>query len=499
MPGGAGPAWAGGYVADSTYRIAFQAAQTPSHLAVVCAMAGIAWRPRERMHIADLGCGRGYTVNLLAAANPDWTVLGLDHNPVHVAEGMQTAAQAGLGNALFQEADLALMSDAELELIPPLDVVMLHGVWSWVSDAVREGVVRLLARRLKPGGLLYVGYNALPGAGVDLALQRLLRHLAGPITGGAGSAAAAASLAMERLRAMAPALKLHPSAMLARLLAEPPGLEPAFAAHEFLTEHWRPIFHEDLCAALLPAKLEFVGSSNLFEAMPALYCQGPELTLLEALPAGTPRELLKDLCLPRGFRADVFIRGARKQDAVAAMDSVILAATRTLPEESPSLGMGRAQAAMAQPVWEALVGALAGRAQCVGALRAALGPGAPHGRELLALLLGTEYAMPVYRGRGTAAAASRFNRTAAAIHAEGGAGRGHFALASPVAAGGLAASAFELTLVNALLEGADADDPGELARQLRPEAPPDALDRAADQVAATLAERMPVWQRFGIL
>jgi len=498
MPKGHGPAWAGGYVADSTYSIAFQAAQTPSHMAVVCAMAGVAWQPRERMHIADLGCGRGFAANLLAAANPDWTVLGLDHNPVNVAEGMQTAARAGLGNALFQEADLALMSEPELDLIPPLDVVMLHGVWSWVSDAVRDGVVRLLARRLKPGGLLYIGYNALPGAGVDLALQRLLRHLAGPIADGAGSAAAA-TLAVEQLRAMAPALKLAPSRMLARLLAEPPGLEPAFVAHEFLTEHWRPVFHEDLCVALRPAKLEFVGSTNLFEAMPALYCQGPELAILEAQPAGTSREFLKDLCLPRSFRADVFVRGARQQDAMAAMDSVILGTARCLPEESPSLGMGRAHVSLAQPVWEALVAALAGGPLPVGALRAALGPGAPHPKELLALLLGTEFALPVYRGPGTAAAASRFNRVAAQNHAAGGQGQGHFALASPVAAGGLAASALDLALVSALLEGADADDPMGMARQLRLAAAPDALHRTAGEIATILENRLPVWRRFGIL
>ena len=301
--------WSRGYAADVTYRVAFQAAQTPSHLAMVCAMAGVDWQPRARMQIADLGCGRGYVVNTLAAANPDWTVLGFDHNPVHVAEGMQTAARAGLGNALFQEADLATISDAELDRIPPLDVVMLHGVWSWVSDAVREGIVRLLSRRLKPGGLAYLGYNALPGSGADFGLQRLLRHLA-------AQAGGSAEAAMQRLREIAPALPLQPTAMLKRLLADPPVLEPGFVAHEFLTDHWRPVFQEDLAAALLPAKLDFVGSCNLFEALPNLYCEASEMALLTGLPEGAPREFLKDLCLPRGFRADVFVRGARRMDPV---------------------------------------------------------------------------------------------------------------------------------------------------------------------------------------
>jgi len=490
------PQWSGGYVADSTYRIAFQAEQTPAHLAMVCAMAGVAWQPRERMQVADLGCGRGYAVNLLAASNPDWTMLGLDHNPVHVAEGMRMAARAGLGNSLFLEADLGAMTEAELELIPPLDVVMLHGVWSWVSDAVRDGIVRLLTRRLKPGGLAYIGYNALPGAGADFALQRLLRHLA---AAGSGSAGDRAALAMERLRAIAPALKLRRSAMLARLLAQPPVLEPGFVAHEFLTEHWRPVFQEDLCAALRPAKLEFVGSCNLFEAMPGLYCEAPELAVLEALPAGVPREFIKDLCLPRGFRADVFIRGARRVDPVAAMEDLALAAAREWPEESPAMGMGRAQMTLSQPLWDRLVQAMANGPKRLGALRAALGDKAPSAAEILALLVGKELALPVFRAPQRSGAARRFNLAAAELYAPGGEGEGHFALASPVAAGGLAANALELALAACLLDGADPADPQATARRLQPNLDPEAMERAAARIAAVWAECGPVWRRFGVV
>lgn len=469
--------WSRGYAGASTYGVAFQVAQNPGHLALVCAMAGVAWQPHGALRVADLGCGRGHAVNALAGANPDWTVLGIDQSPTHIAEGMELAARAGLGNALFLEADLAALDEAELERIAPLDVVMLHGVWSWVSDAVRQGVVRFLRHCLKPGGIAYLGYNALPGAGVDFGLQRLLRHLA---EGGQDEAAAAQ--AMARLRAMAPGLPLQPSAMLKRLLAEPAQLEPGFVAHEFLTSHWRPVFQEDLCAALRPARLDFVGSCNLFEAIPALYCEAPELSVMEALPEG--REFMKDLCLPRGFRADVFIRGRRRVEPRAALAGLALAATRALPAESPGLGTGRARAAMAQPVWEALLAAWGGEAAPLGELQRRIGPGAPHLRELLAILIGTECAAPVFRAPGARPAATRFNLAAAALH---GAGEGgHFALASPVAAGGLPASALDLALAGALLEGAD---PAELMGRLRP-----GLD-----ASALCAARIPVWQRFGIL
>ena len=478
--------WSRGYAAASPYRIAFQVAQNPGHLAMVCAMAGVDWRPHEALRVADLGCGRGHAVNALAAANPDWTVLGLDHNPAQMAEGMELAARAGLGNALFLEADLATLSEAEMARMAPLDVVMLHGVWSWVGDEVQAGVVRFLRTCLKPGGIAYFGYNALPGAGADLGLQRLLRHLAG-----GGQDAAAASQAMARLREMAPALPLRPSAMLTRLLAEPPVLEPGFVAHEFLTEHWRPVFQEELCAALRPAKLDFVGSCNLFEALPGLCCAPEELHLAETLPEGSPREFAKDLYLPRGFRADVFIRGPRRVNPVQAMTALVLGATRPLPQETPGLGTGRSEVAMAQPVWEALAAVLAEGPLPLGELRHRMGPGAPSLSELLAILIGTEHAAPMFRQAGRKPAATRFNLAAAALH--GGEEGGHFALASPVAAGGLPSSGLELTLAAALLEGADPNDPQAMAERL-------GLDSAAvPRIAATWQRCIPVWQRFGVI
>ncbi len=496
--------WTGGYVADAPYDIAFQTAQTPPHLALVCALAGVAWQLRPQMQVADLGCGRGHVVNTLAASNPDWTVWGLDHSPMHVAEARQLAALAGLPNAHFREADLATLSDAEIDALPALDVVMLHGLWTWVSDAVREGVLRLLRRRLRPGGLVYVGYNALPAAGADAALQRLLCHLAGPLA--AGGSESAAAQAMAQLQQLAPALPLERTPMLQRLLANPPQLRPAFVAHEFLTRHWRPVFHEDLCAALGTAKLQFVGSSNLFEALPGLYADPEQLAVMQGMPEGEAQELVKDLCLPRSFRADVFMRGARPTDAVATLDALVLAAQRPLPEASPVLGTGTAQAALPAPVWACLRHALQQGPQSIGHLRGAVqaqGHAPLHPAELLAVLVGTEQVLPLFRHSPPTPACTRFNLAAAALYAQHAAGRGHFALASPAAAGGLPADALDLALVAALLQAGPAEEPADVVARWaldqarsHSDAQRDALAR---QAAERLAERLPVWRRFGVV
>ncbi|MBL8350403.1 MAG: class I SAM-dependent methyltransferase [Burkholderiaceae bacterium] len=489
-----------GYPTDAPYRIAFQASQTPAHLALVCATAGMAWAMRDDLQVADLGCGRGYVANTLAAANPEWRVVGIDHSPVQIAEAAMTARRAGLDNVEFIEADLGALADAGIARLPQFDVVMLHGLWTWVSDAVRDGIGRLLLQRLRPGALVYVGYNVLPAAAADFALQRLLRQLAGPRHDSGGSVIAA-ERAMARLRGLAGSLPLPRTAMLERLMNDPPLLEPAFVAHEFLTDHWRPVFHEELCAALAACKLDFVGSCNLFESLPGLLDDPERDRLLREAAPGQAREFLKDLCLPRSFRADVFVRGARAADPVRALDTMVVAATRALPERSPVLDTGVSRATWPQPLWEALRGRLEQGPCEVAELRAVRARDALHPAELLSMLVGSALVQPIFRATaaGPAASAARFNRAVAALHAQGGDGRGHFALAAHAAAGGLPADALDLALVSALSAAGPASDPSALALAIQPNATPGERELLTTRVAARLAERLAAWRRFGIL
>jgi SAM-dependent methyltransferase len=486
-------------VTDAAYRISFQVTQTPAHLAVVCAMAGVHWADRDDLVVADLGCGRGHVVHVLAAANPGWTVVGLDHSPVQLAEARTLAARAALPNAHFAEADLATLDDARIDALPPLDVVLLHGVWTWVSDEARAGIVRLLARRLQPGGLVYVGYNALPAAGAEHALQRWLSLLSQPgLASGIGSVDAARQ-AMEQLARIAPALGLPPSPMLQRLLSDPPLLEPAFVAHEFLTGHWRPVFHGDLCRALQPAKLGFVGSCNLFESQPGLYASEARRQLLLGAPTVEAAELLKDTWLPRAFRADVFAKGLRPVDAGLAQSSILLAAPGALPQSGPVLDTGLSQVALPPARWAFVRERLARDACTVAELLQPVGTEQPvTPSELLAVLVGSGTALPVRSAARPSAAAARYQRVAARWHAGQGQAPGHFALAAPGACGGWPASALDLAIVDALLAGVAEDDPAALARHVRPGAGAAEHGALAAQVQRRLDERLPGWRHAGV-
>ena len=497
--------WAHGYVADSPYTFAYQAAQAPGNLALICAMMGVAWEPRPRMVVCDIGCGRGCTVNTLAAANPGWTMVGLDYNPAHIAEAAALAERAELENAIFVEADLAEMTDAEIDRLPEMDVVTVHGVWTWVSDAVRQGIVRVLARRLKPGGVCYMGYNAMPGFGADMALQRLFRHLAAQQHSGSSPMRAQAAIeTIKLLHATRPA-NLPATPMLKRIAEDEKALDPAYLAHEFLTSHWRPVFFEDLLADLAPAKLDYVGSATLHENVPDLLFSTEQREIFESMPMGPVREFMKDVCIGRIFRRDVFVRGLRRTDPLAALDRIVLGAVRELDLETPKLAVPVGQAEIGLDLWEPMMAALNEGPQSLGRLRSLPVNRSPNPAELATVLSGTGLVLPALRDTGPTEEAMRYNRAVALSYAQEGRGGGLYALASPVLAAGLPCIWLELAVAiqpeTALLRtGEDTAALGHtLAQRLVSDLGGEALTSAGEVLGNMLRERPPIWRRFGII
>ena len=171
--------WDDGYVTDVAYTSAFYREITPTWIAMTSLLLG--HRPPDLAKpftYADLGCGNGFTTLVVAATCPHADVWGFDFNPAHVEFASDLAARAGLGNVRFVEtsfADLEAMPDGTL---PDFDFMVSHGVLSWISPANRRHLVGAVAKRLKPGGLVYLSYNVTTGWTAMVPVQALMRMLA---------------------------------------------------------------------------------------------------------------------------------------------------------------------------------------------------------------------------------------------------------------------------------------------------------------------------------
>jgi len=501
--------WGAGYVTDVTYTTGYYRQQSPSLLSLACVLnkiAGIDALDDAPLSYLELGCGLGYSAMVQAACNPAWQVTAVDFNPAHIAAARALAREARLANVRFVEADLAsLAEDPQSAAIPVADVVSLHGVWTWVTDDVRRGIVRLLRAKVRTGGIVHVSYNALPAWQSALGMQRVLveagRRLA---TRSDRQGHAGLQFVQSLLSAEAGQVKSSPF-VVGLLEGLKQATAPEYLAHEYMNEGWKPCFHMDVVADLAEAKLEWVGSSQPIENFRQLTLTDAQRALLDRFDEPVMWELIKDMCLARGLRQDVFARGVRRltnAERNDALGDITLALTR-LPEHfhyeaSVPAGKATMEAKFYQPIVTAL-GEGPRRVRDLLAMPEVVGR-RDNPAELIGLLVGTDQAVPVTpRPPAADEPGMRLNRVAAKRLATTETPISAVALASTRMGAALTVPAVELIVFGKVDAAAGREDLDAWAAELAPQPDEEERKRAREVLGRILEERRPVWRRWGLL
>lgn len=106
---------------------------------------GIVQRLKEGIDVADVGCGAGHAINLMAKAFPNSRFRGYDFSEEGVSLGRAEAAGMGLKNAEFEVKDAAeLDGSRRFDLITVFDAI--H------DQAKPRRVLRGIYDSLRPGG-----------------------------------------------------------------------------------------------------------------------------------------------------------------------------------------------------------------------------------------------------------------------------------------------------------------------------------------------------------
>jgi SAM-dependent methyltransferase len=324
--------WGKGYVTDIEYSDGFYGVQAPAHLELVGIINGIEAPSLDGpFAYCELGCGRGQTSLVLAAINPEAEFHAVDFNPAHIAHAREKAQRAKLPNVQFHEISFADLPGARGRELPMFDIVTMHGVWSWVAPDLQRAIIEFLNARLKPGGLVHLSYNALPAWNRIAPIQRLVKELTGTQDRSDRAIAqtiqqierlAQAKIIPERLEEGVKRLKEHSHALL------------PYLAHEYLNEHWHPLYFADVARSLTDAKLNFVGSGDLLKNFNNLMLNEEQRALIADIPSAELRETLKDFCIDHWFRQDLFVRGARRMSAArreALLGALSIALLRPAP------------------------------------------------------------------------------------------------------------------------------------------------------------------------
>jgi SAM-dependent methyltransferase len=300
-----------GYTTDTPYLRDFKPMLAPAWLDHVALVAGI--QPPDRRYgfaWCDLGCGQGVTAAMLAATHPSGEFYGIDAMPMHIDHARALAAAAEIPNVRFHAVDFSAAMNLKL---PSFDYIVAHGVFTWIGEEAQRALLRFIDRRLKPGGLVYLGYNAMPGWTRDLPFQRLVREIGLTFPGdNAARIAAAIDIVRGLAEAGVPALAASPT--IAKLKDQPQDYLPAYLVHEFMPAAWQPLYVTVVREAMTAIGLEPVGSATLNENFDWTVLNETAREILSSIADDNVRELARDFFLDQRFRCDVFARGNRRLD-----------------------------------------------------------------------------------------------------------------------------------------------------------------------------------------
>ena len=451
--------WNDGYIHDVTYTTGYYREISPGWIATAAQLLGHRAPDLSRpFRWAELGCGNGLSACVFAAANPHGEFHGFDFNPAHVEHATRLAARAGLSNVHFHEMSFDELAEAPAGRIPTFDMIVAHGIWTWVSAPVRRQMAAAIRRYLVPGGLAYVSYNTLAGWAPMVPVQRFMREYARVHPGTSPEATAGAlTFVKDMVKSDAGFFQTNPS--VAARLEPTAGMDAKYLAHEYLNANWDPTSHTEVADVIAEAKCGYIGSATLIENIDAVAVPPGVAKILAATSDQRLKELIRDFGANRSFRRDLFRRGTDQPlggEQREMLDRLTLVGMGREKETTIQIPTGIGQLGLKMDIYAPILARLAEGPMTLRELRQfptlAQQP-LSESLQAAAFMVTGGLAHPVVAAEPSAAAVASvrgFNAAIAAYNASGGA---LAVLASPVTGAGFNADFVETVILPELLAG----------------------------------------------
>ncbi len=518
--------WQRGYVSDLAYLTTFCDATAPSHLRAVQLLSGQDPGPADApFRCLEIGAGSGIGLSIIAAANPCSEFVALDYHPGQVATGRRFARASGLDNFTIVEGDLVDAAPSALREFGQFAYIICHGVYSWVDDRVRDAIVTIIRQCAAPGALVFFGYNSLPGWTLIGPMQKLIAEYAALEGGRSVDRLAQAVAFMRQMSALdAKFIDLAQIPVLGgKRLNEIDDPQPEllrYLAHEYLTENWRPAYHQDVARTLATAKLSFVNSTTISDMFLDMTVKAEQQDFLKSFPAGPFREQLKDYFSPSMYRRDVFVRGPTpisESERSRLLDQETLTLVAPADKFNYKLACRAGEASLPHKPYTIVLEMLAKGPATIGEVRARLRENGLElqAEELFGIMIASAFAAPLACPQAQAGERIRqFNATLADFALRDATAH-HLALAAVKLGNGLPATRADFIFYRSIVQGAGATDTETIVRHAIDEfdrygdrliedgQPVVNADRHAELVRAhvenTLTGKIRIWRETGAI
>lgn len=278
----------------------------PDHLGSLGVLLGIDAAPADDCRVLELGSAAGGNLIPMAFHLPGSDFLGVELSAQQAGRGQALIAELGLGNCRLLHQDILSLDPDPTRGLGTFDYILVHGVYSWVPEPVREHILGLCGGLLSPQGIAYVSYNVLPGWHNRGMLRDMLLHHCRAAQTPAGRLARAREL-LELLGAGLAGDGRPEAEVLRRELQYLQGARPSYLYHEYLEETNVPETFGAFMARAQGHGLRYLADARLHTLFPtSLNPQAQQV--LERFETQSETEQYMDFFTLRPFRRSVLAR-----------------------------------------------------------------------------------------------------------------------------------------------------------------------------------------------
>lgn len=302
--------WSDGYLTKIDYVNHYDIKMNPNYLTIPFLMNNLT--PPKIKTCCELGFGQGHNIVVqgLTTTN-EW--YGTDFLPSQVLKARKLNDLGGKNNTQTQLFDQSFEEFCQRDDLPDFDMIVFHGIWSWISDENRQHILDFIRRKLKVGGVVYASYNMLPAWSQILPLKHLLTtqyHLT-PTSINVEERIRQALTKVNELVATSPAFEKN-NPVLMQALESVNKKEMAYVAHEYLNAELKPMYFDEIANLFDQAKLSFACSVDYFHNAEEYALSETQRAFLQGIDDPVLREVQKDTMQMRWFRRDYWVKGVDK-------------------------------------------------------------------------------------------------------------------------------------------------------------------------------------------
>jgi methyltransferase-like protein/2-polyprenyl-3-methyl-5-hydroxy-6-metoxy-1,4-benzoquinol methylase len=289
----------------------------PIKLATIARLFGLSPAKPDNCNVLELGCADGANIIPFAQLYPDSTFVGVDLSARQVESGQKAIAEVGLKNVTLQNKNI-LDFDAEGR---KFDFIIVHGIFSWVPEDVRNKILDICSTTLTDNGVAYISYNALPGWHMRGMIRDMMLFHTQQFTD--IQQRIGQSRALVKFLAESVPTENNPyGQFLKNELTAMQGWADGYLRHDFLEEENRAFYFHDFVETAAKHNLQYLGEPELSSMLASNFPQQVQETLKKVGRNIIAMEQYMDFLRNRMFRMTLLVKKDTKLNR--SVDSGVL-------------------------------------------------------------------------------------------------------------------------------------------------------------------------------